>query len=108
MPANTANVTVECDANTEPDFDYYEVCLAKKGSYNYSSPALQGTETEHQFIGMNDNTKHCFVVRAVDGEGFDSTISREVCVVKYDQPDTDGRDTEWAISDDDFTSFSVL
>lgn len=111
-PCYAVDVTLEWDANTEPDLQFYRVFHRQEGqSYDYNSPAWEGTETRRQFTGLANNIKYCFVVRAVgevSGEEVQSSSSREICTMKYAPPDSGGRDTEWEINSGEFRGFKFV
>ena len=73
------DVTLIWDANSEPDLVGYRVFARQEGqSYNYSSPAWEGTATTCTLQGLVDNVVYYFVVRAFDTQDFESADSVEV------------------------------
>ena len=94
------NVTFGWDANTETNLDHYVLYwgTAAGGPYPQRSPDIPKDITTYQVTGLPDNTKHYFVVTAVDSVGNESFKGNEISVIKNDMPDNDGRDEEWEIT----------
>jgi hypothetical protein len=68
--------------NADPTLDGYRVYSRAEGEdYNYSWPEWAGYESETSctIYGLAEDTMYCFVVRAVDVEGNESSDSNEVC-----------------------------
>jgi hypothetical protein len=68
--------------NTESPLDGYRVYSRAEGEeYNYSWPEWAGYESETActIYGLAEDTMYCFVVRAVDVGGNESSDSNEVC-----------------------------
>lgn len=68
--------------NAEPPLDGYRVYSRGEGEdYNYSWPEWAGYESETSctLYGLAEDTMYCFVVRAVDVGGNESSDSNEVC-----------------------------
>jgi len=67
-------------------------------SYNYSTPAWEGPETEHRFTNLDDNAKYFFVVRAADYYA-ESSNSLEISVIGPNHTDLDPQyDRGWGIT----------
>ena len=94
------DITFAWDASIETDLDHYVLYWGTSAGEPYpkkSSDIPKGTTT-YQVTGLPDNIKHYFVVRAVDNQGNESDNGEEICAIKNDIPDTDGRDAEWEIT----------
>jgi len=74
-------VTLAWDENSEPDLAGY--CLYVRQAdkaYNYNSPSWEGSETFCTVYNLVDTVEYCFVIRAYDINGNESTDSNEVCL----------------------------
>ena len=94
------DITFKWDANTETDLDHYVLYWGTSagGPYPQKSSDIPKGVTTYQVTGLPDNTKHCFVLRAVNKQGNESANGEEICAIKNDMPDNDGRDAEWEIT----------
>jgi PKD repeat protein len=80
--AATVDITLAWDASSGPNLDGYRVFhRTESGSYNYNTPTWEGTDTETSctIYNLDDNTTYCFVARAFDTSGKESTNSNEEC-----------------------------
>lgn len=79
-PAWAASVTLEWDANPQPELRGYKIfCrLNSDLAYDYDRPVWAGTEGKCKITGLASNTDYCFVVRAFDIKGNESGDSNEV------------------------------
>ncbi len=78
--SHAMEVTLEWDANTEPDLAGYMV-YSKTGSSGppYDDlPIYVGNDTTCTLEGLNDSVAYFFVVTAYDTEGLESEYSNEV------------------------------
>lgn len=80
--ANAVNadcsVSFAWDANTEADLAGYRIFThAEGGSYDYTTPAWEGTTTTAT-INVPYGDTHYFVCRAFDTEGLESADSNEI------------------------------
>ena len=67
--------------NSEPDLAGYRIFhRLEGGTYNYSDPVWEGSQTSCTITVANDEIRHYFVARAFDTEGFESQNSDEVCL----------------------------
>jgi hypothetical protein len=89
------------------NLDHYMVYWGTS-SGNYSmSEIIPSDTTTFRVTGLAANTKYYFTVTAVDVEGNESTVSREVCWIKHDYGDVDGRDAEWGITTGTLKNFRL-
>lgn len=73
------SVTLQWDANSEPDLAGYRIFVREAHlGYDFSSPAWQGTETTCTIDSLLSNKDYRFVARAFDTEGYESGNSNEV------------------------------
>ena len=76
--AFAGTVCLGWDANTEPDLAGYKIFTRMEGdTYNYATPAWQGTETTCS-ITLADGETWYMVAHAFDTEGLESGDSNEV------------------------------
>ena len=81
------NATLTWNANTEDDLAGYRIFYREEGqSYNYNSPAYEGTATTCIISDLDDNTTYYFVVRAFDTSDNESTDSAEACYLPNRPP----------------------
>jgi len=81
------NATLTWNANTEDDLAGYRIFYREEGqSYNYNSPAYEGTATTCIIPDLDDNTTYYFVVRAFDTSDNESTDSEEACYLPNRPP----------------------
>lgn len=94
------DITLGWNASTESDLDHYVVYWGTSSGEPYpeKSPDIPKDTTTYQVTGLADNIKHYFAVTAVDNQGNESDKGEELCVIKNDPPDADGRDAEWEIT----------
>jgi hypothetical protein len=86
-----ADVTLTWNANNEPDVAGYRVFSRKaEETYDYENPAWEGSETKCEVDGLDTDVTYCFVARAFDTSGLQSTDSNEVCYVPRADTDADG------------------
>jgi len=84
------NVTLDWNANTEDDLGGYRIFYREEGqSYNYNSPAYEGTETTCIISDLGDNITYYFVVRAFDTSDNESADSAEACYLPNRPPALD-------------------
>jgi hypothetical protein len=79
--AAATQVTLAWDENSEPDMAGY--CLYVRQSdeaYNYSSPGWEGSDTSCTIYNLIDSVDYCFIVRAYDSDGNESSDSNEICI----------------------------
>ena len=78
--------------NSESDLAGYRVFSRDQSqSYDYTNPSWKGTDTYCTIYDLDETKTNCFVVRAIDAEGFESGNSNEVCqepLVILNQPPT--------------------
>lgn len=73
-------VTLAWSPNMEPDLAGYRVfSRLEEAVYAYDAPAWEGDETTCSLDIPEEDSPHCFVVRAFDTEGYESADSNEVC-----------------------------
>jgi hypothetical protein len=78
--AYSVDVTFAWSANTETDLAGYRIYHREEGqAYDYNYSLWEGTETTCTIYNIDDYGTHCFVVRAFDMSGNESTDSEEVC-----------------------------
>ena len=94
------SITFKWDANTESNLDHYVLYWGTSagGPYPQRSADIPKDITTYQVTGLPDNTRHYFVLTAVDNQGIESQNSEEISAIKNDIPDNDGRDAEWEIT----------
>lgn len=86
--ANATDITLQWQANTEPDLAGYRAFMREQGQgYDYKKPAWEGTETSCPIKNLDDTKTYFFVVRAFDTEGYESGNSNEVSLVYGTVPD---------------------
>ena len=74
-------ITLAWDANSEPDLEGYRLYARQADrDYNYTSPACDGSDTSCTIYDLAETVEHCFVVRAYDADGNESSDSNEVCL----------------------------
>ena len=85
--ASGYQVTLVWDENSETNLAGYRVfCRQVDQSYDYDTPAWEGTGTTCTVFDLDDNTVYCFVARAYDNFDNMSTDSNEV---RYQPEDSD-------------------
>lgn len=79
-PAWAVSVTLEWDAEANPDLRGYKVfCrLSSDAGYDYEKPVWAGTNGNCEVSGLAPGTDYCFIVRAFDANGNESEDSNEV------------------------------
>ena len=94
------SITFKWDANTESNLDHYVLYWGTSagGPYPQRSADIPKDITTYQVTGLPDNTRHYFVLTAVDNQGIESQNSEEISAIKNDIPDNDGRDAQWEIT----------
>jgi hypothetical protein len=81
LEAYSAQLTFSWQPSTDPDVAGYRLFCRRNGQgYDYSHPAWEGTGTTcvYEFDAAVDAT-YCYVVRAFDTAGNESTDSNEAC-----------------------------
>jgi hypothetical protein len=74
-------VILAWDENSEPDLAGYSLYVRQADkAYNYNSPSWEGSETFCTVYNLVDTVDYCFVIRAYDINGNESTDSNEVCL----------------------------
>ena len=74
------DITLQWDANTEPDLDHYVIYWGTKydAPYGYNSGNIDKSQTTHTVTGLSDDKTYYFVARAFDTEGLKSGPSNQV------------------------------
>jgi hypothetical protein len=74
-------VSLQWDPNTESDLAGYRIFSREQGSqsYDFASPAWEGTDTSCTIDNLDETKTYCFVARAFDSSGLESQNSVEVC-----------------------------
>jgi hypothetical protein len=81
-----ADVTLQWDANTEPDLAGYKIYQGTaSGVYGEPIPVSKDL-TEHTLTGLPDNVFLYFVMTAHDTEGLESDFSNEVSCINNLKP----------------------
>jgi len=79
--AAATQVTLAWDENSEPDLaGYYLYVRQAEEAYNYSSPEWEGSDTACTIFNLIDTVDYCFIVRAYDADGNESSDSNEICI----------------------------
>jgi len=88
--ASAVQVTLEWDANSEPDLAGYRAFLRQEDqNYNFYNPAWEGTETTCTIFDLDENISYYFVVRAYNTSDLESGNSNEVVYQSdYNAPPT--------------------
>jgi len=74
-----ANVTLEWDANTQPDLDHYVLFWGtSSGNYGDDSGNIDKSQTTYTVAGLSEGTAYYFAVKAYDDQGRESEYSNEV------------------------------
>ena len=85
---NTAEITLNWDANAEPDLAGYRIYYRKgstgppydgKGANEGDSPISIGKVTTFRLTGLSYGARYCFAITAYDLSGKESGYSGEVC-----------------------------
>ena len=71
------------------------------------SEILPPDTTTFRVTGLAADTRYYFTVTALDFDGNESTVSREVCWIKHVYGDVDGRDSEWGITTGNLKNFNL-
>ena len=72
-------ITLAWDANSEPDLEGYHLYARQADQeYNYNSPACDGSETSCTIYDLMNTVEYCFVVRAYDTDGNESSDERQL------------------------------
>ena len=107
LPAYGAFVTLGWDPSTMSSLDHYVVYWGtSSGSYSMSE-ILPPDTTTFRVTGLAADTRYYFTVTAVDVEGNESTVSREISWIKHSYGDEDGRDEEWGITTGILKNFNL-
>ena len=78
---STGSVTLQWNANTEPDLGGYKVYRAtSSGSYGAAIATLPASATSYVASGLQTGVTYFFVISAFDTAGNESTRSAEVTV----------------------------
>ena len=86
-------ITLAWDANSEPDLEGYRLYSRQLSQeYNYALPDCDTFDTSCTVYSLEDSVEYCFIVRAYDKDGNESSDSNEVCQASiYDiDDDQDG------------------
>lgn len=79
--AAATQVTLAWDENSEPDLaGYYLYVRQANEAYNYNSPEWEGSDTACTIFNLIDTVDYCFIVRAYDADGNESSDSNEICI----------------------------
>ena len=86
------DITLQWDANTEPDLDHYVVYwgIDFDPPYGYNSGYIDKNQTTYPVTGLSDDTTYYFAAKAFDAEGLESDWSNVVST----NDDPDGSVTE--------------
>lgn len=79
-----ADVTLQWDANTEPDLAGYKIYHGTESGV-YGEPIDAGNVTEYTVTGLEER-QYFFVVTAHDTEGLESDYSNEVFTTDMQKP----------------------
>lgn len=108
VPAYGANVTLGWDANTEPDIDHYVVYWGTSpGIYSNNSGPIPSDITSYKITGLASSKTNYFAVTAVNDEGYESAIGREVFLLGTLDLDP-AYDKGWGISRGDLEGFKIM
>ena len=108
IPAYGANVTLQWDANTEPNLDHYVVYWGTwSGSYSDNSGNIPNDTTSYKITGLAASETNYFAVTAVDDQGDESAIGREVFLLGTLDLDPQ-YDKGWGISKGDLDGFKIM
>ena len=86
------DITLQWDANTEPDLDHYVIYwgIHFDPPYGYNSGYIDKNQTTYPVTGLSDDTTYYFAAKAFDAEGLESDWSNVVST----NDDPDGSVTE--------------
>jgi hypothetical protein len=92
-PVYAVNVTLQWIPNSESNLAGYRVFFREEGqSYDFTHPFLEVAEATGRINNLDESKTYCFVVRAFNTEGFESSDSNEACLeaaaTPSDQPPT--------------------
>ena len=91
VSSGATQVTLAWDANSEPDLEGYRLYSRQVNQvYNYASPACDSFDTSCTVYDLEDSVEYCFIVRAYDIDGNESSDSNEVCQTSIYDIDNDG------------------
>jgi hypothetical protein len=107
LPAHGAFVTLGWDRSTNPSLDYYLVHWGTSSKNYTMSEIIPSDTTTYRVTGLAADTRYYFAVTAVDFEGNESTVAREVSWTKHTIGDEDGRDAEWGITIGTLKNFNL-
>ena len=108
VPAYAANVTLGWDANKEPDIDHYMVYWGTSpGFYSNDSGPIPKDVTSYKITGLSSSKTNYFAVTAVNDEGYESAIGREVFLLGTLDLDPQ-YDKGWGISKGDLEGFKIM
>jgi len=108
MPAYGANVTLAWEPNTKPNLDHYVVYWGTwSGSYADNSDDIPKDTTSYKITGLATSETNYFAVTAVDDEGNESAIGREVFLLGTHDLDPQ-YDKGWGISKGDLEGFKIM
>jgi hypothetical protein len=108
MPVYSASVTLGWDASLDPNLDHYVVYWRTSSGNDSMSEIVPSDTPTYRATGLAANTRYYFTVSAVDIEGNESIVSREVSWIKHLYGDEDGRDAEWGITTSDLKNFNFF
>jgi hypothetical protein len=83
--AKDVNVTLQWDANTEPDLDHYVIYwgINFDPPYGYNSGNIDKSQTTYTVTGLTDGKNYYFTAKAVNTQGYESEYSD---IVSIDNP----------------------
>ena len=82
------DITLQWDANTEPDLDHYVVYwgIDFDPPYGYNSGYIDKNQTTYPVTGLSDDTTYYFAAKAFDTEGLESDYSNVVSTYETNEP----------------------
>jgi hypothetical protein len=108
VPAYGASVTLGWDANKEPDIDHYVVYWGTSpGIYSNNSGPIPKDITTYKITSLSASKTNYFAVTAVNDEGYESAIGREVFLLGTLDLDPQ-YDKGWGIYRGDLEGFKIM
>jgi len=82
------DITLQWDANIEPDLDHYVVYwgIDFDPPYGYNSGYIDKSQTTYTVTGLSDDTTYYFAAKAFDTEGLESDYSNVVSTYETNEP----------------------